>query len=416
MLVLFILCLFSSSAYGSFASVAPLNIFNPYDILLVPLRTRPNTWTATVAYEGSFNARAYQADDDEQCDDFRIPVRTLQLWQCEQDAIAAFKGNPYTTQIGIDSEIFNIDDDNGINGQLVPCSDLRIDNLMLAARYTWWYGFEFSAFLPVIHAHMKNLTWQDPVNTGVTFEQVLGNNLIPLLEQAGDLSMSSWERTGVGDLAVMLAWRDDFVQLRPILRNVRPYIRGILRFPTGKKEDLHKVFAFPFGANGCPGMVAAAAIEAWLFDHLQLAVDAEFTYFWGRTETQRIKTDSAQTDLLFLTRACAHIQPGFMQHFTVLARYAGACGYPLNITLAYQYTKQLDSEITLCTPLYDVATAQAAESLDEWATHSVVAQLRYAHTLSNKTMIEGTFFVKHGFNGKRAVLFDTVGLELSWAF
>ena len=76
-----------------FAGAPPLNLFNPYDVLLIPRLWPYTNWQINIADEVATHARSFQADDDDLCDSWRKRKDILQLWQDEQDALAAVKCN-----------------------------------------------------------------------------------------------------------------------------------------------------------------------------------------------------------------------------------------------------------------------------------------------------------------------------------
>ena len=60
----------------------------------------------------------------------------------------------------------------------------------------------------------------------------------------GGLDISSWSKTGIGDLSLMVEWLRDFPQPKPLLKNVRLNLRGGISIPTGVKKDEDKFNLF----------------------------------------------------------------------------------------------------------------------------------------------------------------------------
>ncbi len=111
----------------SLLSCNTTNFFNAQDILVVSpgidigFKARLN-----IGFENSFEFDAFQADDDDQCPDWRKRCNVLQLWQDEQNALAAVKGNDAGTNLGQFAQLFNMDDDNGTHGHFIPCGKTSI--------------------------------------------------------------------------------------------------------------------------------------------------------------------------------------------------------------------------------------------------------------------------------------------------
>lgn len=396
------------------AGTPHMNLFTPYDRLMTPPINPCACWQFYAGYEGVVNQRSFQADEDE-CGNshcFRKHADVLQLFQDEQDLLAALKGDEFTTELAQLSQKFNLDDDNGIEGLFIPCGKFEVNNFMFSARWLLNYGFSVTAHLQVLAMKLKHVTWRPGCHNNLTgFDGNVIDDFIAAIEAAGDINLHNWERKGIGDIAGIVWWEQDFVQARPLLKNVNLGARAGILFPTGKKADENVMLGVPFGNGGGAGLLFGGTLELDFRHCFLFGVDAELTYFFGKTFNRRIKTDPAQTDLVFLTRACALTEPGFLQHFTLYGRFDHIFK-GLSAQVAYQYTKQLDTHIYLATNHFDEAIARRAESLEDWTTHSLVFSLDF--DICNSRHEPGwnpyvSVFYKHGFNGSRAVLFDTVG-------
>lgn len=86
--------------------------------------------------------------------------------------------------------------------------------------------------------------------------------------------------------------------------------------------------------------------------------------------------------------------------------------------VAYQHTRQHEDSIVLDKPIFDARTINEAESLQDWTTHSIVWKLDYDFcAMDDHAVVPGvSLFAKYGFNGKRALLFDTLGVQLNLSF
>lgn len=389
------------------------NLFNPYDVLLLP-PVRPNEcWQFTVAGEWVIKERSYQSAEDEygEVNCFRKHADPLQLYQDEQDFLAALKGNDYTAARSQLGQQFNIDDDNGTEGLLIPCGKFDAQNWMFSARRYLNHGFFFSLHLPLISMKLKNVSWRPgPNNTITTFDSEVTNDFVAAIEQVGHINLYDWHRVGIGDLAAIMWWQEHFPQARPILHDVRLQARGGFLFPTGSKIDNNVMLGLPFGYDASLGIIFGGNLELTLGHYCLFGIDVELLYLFGKTRQRRIKTDEAQTDLLFLQKACTFTEPGFTQHYTLYGRFQnfwrGA-----SLGLAYQYTKQQDTFIFLGTDHFNASLANTAESLQDWTVHNIVASVNYdfygeCYDRAYKPYV--SLLYKHGFNGSRSVVADTI--------
>jgi len=389
----------------------PLNLFNPYDVLLIPKRWPDTFLQIQAGYERVNHARAFQADDDEKCNMWRKRGDVLQVWQDEQNALAAVKG---ISDLGSFAPLFAIDD-IGTVGHITPRGKLEVNNIMLSA----WYhmcgrNISFAAHLPIIDAQLKNVSWCDnfPVPDGFT-----AHDYVEALQLLGNMNLCGWHRKGIGDLATLFYWFGDNPQPKKYLKNVRLALRGGLTFPTGKKAGERDMFAFPFGNDAGLGILGAGFIELWFTHHMRGCIDGEFLQLFGSTHPRRIKTDFAQTDLLLLTKIPSYREFGFTQHYTMFVE-AAHFWRGLSGKLAYQYTKHQRDKVFVCSDHFSPLVINSAESLDEFTMHHIIVNLSYNFYKGIETRIKPylQLFYKHGFNGKRAILVDSFTAVLSWSF
>lgn len=410
-------CLVIASCTMSYA-LPPINLFQPYDVLVKPQRPPLHTWDLMVGYEGAFHIRGYMEDEDFSgqhviCGKGNV----LQLWQKTQDAIAAFKGQPSTSEAGAQSQFFNINDDNRTHGIFCPHACLHIPvNMLFALQCCLPWNLTFGAYLPYRIAKLDDVIWREQA-TDVTFEQLTSPDLITKMETVGNMSLRGWKRQGVGDLMLQLEYYRHFPQAKPYLRNVGIDVRGGFLVPTGLKTDPDKLLAFPFGYDAGLGIMIAGRLELWYIHHLRLGIDVELLHLFGNNRQRRITTDPAQTDLFLLTKSSTFKDPGFVQHYTIYADLFQAWR-GLSARLAYQYTKHNEDRYYPCAQGVNFTTVNDAESLQEGTTHSVIAALSYEwnRPLNACWKPSISLFYKHGFNGKRALLVDSVSCVMSVAF
>lgn len=388
------------------------NLFQPYDILLRPRMPRNSCWHLSVAYEGSFDECSFQAEENEYEEEFRKCRKILQLFQDEQDAIAALKGADFDRSRGELATLLNRHDDTGAHGLFVPEADLDIHNIMVSGYYFISPTTNLEAHLPIIAMDLEKVRWREK-NSENLFEDLRIDDFISQLERVGAIDLGPWDRSGVGDLAVLLSWRRAFSQGKPFLRSVTTGIRGGFILPTGKDADEDRLLALPFGHGAGFGLLANGFIEARVLPKIRFGIDLEFTHLIGDSRPRRIKTDEAQTDLLFLTKINTYREPGFKQHYTLYGQYIDILPC-VSARLAYQFTRQEDSRIFLGSDRFDSRLANSAESLFEWTTHSIVTDLSYEPLTGCWPSL--SLLVKHGFNGQRAILIDSAAVRLGFCY
>jgi len=310
MLFLLYVACFITCLGSSLEAAIPRNLFEAYDVLIMGFRPPYCRAQFGVGYEGAFSTKAFLGDDDSgmamNCDSC---VNVLQLWQKEQDAIAALKGFPAdhpASQLG--QQLFR-EDDNTTHGLDVP-------------------------------------------------------------------------------------------------------------YPTGKGANPDRLLGMPLGNDGGIGMHVSGLLELCYRHGIILGIDAELLHLFGTNGCYRVKTNPNQTDLFLLKKINAYREPGFTQEFTLFAEKVQVGGGFAG-TLAYQYYKHSEDVLYPCSPDIDPIVVNNAESLQEWTAHSFVFLLGYDWAYKSPcwdVIPSCSFFCKVGFNGKRAILANTVGATFNIAF
>lgn len=392
-------------------SLIPYNMFEPYDVLIKPQRPAWRMFDFFVGYEGAVHTRGFMDDCDlTSCEHTKGNV--LQLWQKEQNALAAFKGFSPESAIGQQAQLFNLNDDNLTHGHYIPCGTLHAQNLMFGAQFRIPHNITLAAYIPYRIASLTNVQWrQDP--NDVAFESSISPDLITTIEQLGHMNLRGWKRHGPGDLMLQAEYYFHRPQAKPYLRNVGIELRGGLLIPTGLQEDINKLAAFSFGNDGGAGILAAFRLELWFVHYLRFAIDAELLHMFGNKHCRRVKTDADQTDLLLLAKAPAFKEPGFRQHYTLWLDTIGWHGFTARV--AYQYTRNNEDKYFICAEGFNPAIVNNAESLQDWTAHQLVFSTGYTWYCERFTPTLSVFG-KYAFNGKRSILADTVGLTFGVAF
>lgn len=400
-----------------------INLFRPSDRPLMPEPVGSSQ--LSIGYEGAFHIRAFrdteeygmQIDLDKICSHDKKTC-LFGLFQNTQNALAALKGTDSDTASGSLAQQFNIDDEARRNGRFRPTGSLHIPlNLLIAQRFYFNHGLTLGFYVPVIHAELKDVVWH-AVEQPATSEQILGQDLVKEVERIGGLNLGGWKRTGVGDLVVQVDWMRDFPQCRSLLTHVRTIARLGCIVPTGKRMDEDRLLAFPFGSDGAWGLQFAGGIDLNFGYTLRGGVDVQFEYLFGNTRCRRVKTAPGQTDFMLAQNAPIYREFGLGQQYNI---YLESCNFWCNTSLKlnYQLLKQNDDRIDLGSDRIDSRLANSAENLYDWTAHSLIFMVK--HDLWKDYECSRIYpsllgWIKWGFNGKRALLANTVGIQFNVAF
>ncbi len=396
---------------GDLRSIFKTNVLQPYNIALQPDPLRETHFSFQLGYEGILSAAAFTPRIDGS-------RNVLQLYQCNQDAIAAFKGFAPETMPGQYAQVFNIDDDNGTHGIFTPRGHLIVPlNGMLGMQVRLAHNVMLHGYVPFLYAELKDIYWCEK-NEHVEFEDNNLPNILSVISKLGNIDLcSGWKRLGFGDTVIFVKWQNDYWQMKPILRNVRLSLRGGLNFPTGKKEDINELLALPFGYDQGYGVYFAGFLALHFIRDWRFMIDLEFIQLFGNTKTRRIKTDNEQTDLLLIARERVFVDPGFTQQYTFMLQKRGFFR-GLSAALYYQYFKHNDDTYYPLNNFGNFSIINDAESVQEYTTHQFLFQLNYEFNQHEECGSRPNLmlFGKYGFNGKRAILTSSIGMQFTYAF
>lgn len=399
---------------GTF-NVYGMNLTRLYDIPLKPSYHADTKFQLSGLAEGGISNRSYNTDA--QC------ANVLRIWNPDQDALAMLKGfGPCSPITELLDEINAID--NGVRGHLAPCADLDLRySLSLAARYFFNHNLSLAAYLPVYSMRLSNVSWcdltQDITEQDLLVKELLTSKLGAITQEFGCLDIGGWQRTGVGDLALLLEWVQNFKQAKPFLKNVSLGWRAGLSLPSGLKKDEDKLFAVPFGYDGAVGLIFGGGLNVDLGDYFNAGFDVELLQLFGSERSRRIKTDPSQTDLLLLQKATAYKDWGLTQRFNLFME-ADNFFKGLSVYVDYQFLKHGDDLIAVAGSNVSSTIASTAISLEEWTAHVVTGKIGYdfGYNRCDSQPISSRFWVyaRVPCNGKRSSMFSSAGIIASLEF
>jgi len=387
----------------------------PYDTLIRPTFNNRRAWQLAFYTEGGFHhAKGFNEEGE--------TVNPLRIWNRQQNALAMLEGFPESSPIS-QLRAALLDSDNGIRGRFDVCGDLRLNfSTAFAARYFFAHDWSIGLYLPVYKMTLKDVLFVDQTpnldNLDKLVHELLTDHLAETVKELGCLDLNPWERTGVGDLTLLIEWFRDFYQNKPFLKCVRVNWRIGLGFPTGLRENVNLLFAIPFGYDGAVSMPFGLGLDLTLGTNFKCGVDIQLTQIFGHTRTHRIKTDVEQTELLLLQTARAFRDYGLVQRFNIYAEfYRFFMG--LSFKAGYQYLKQGDSELSLKTQEFSTNIANTSPRFEDFTMHHLITKFTYDfgyHWPDGRTRPELGLFTRQPFNGKNVALIPTIGFVLSVDF
>jgi hypothetical protein len=383
-------------------------------------------WTG-VQERGTWQFGAYAAPTYKvrgALDDQTKTCNILQIYQNDQNALAMVRGFPTDSLIGQYAARLNDVADDCVRGRVVPNAALRMFEAGIGGWYWLPRGFSLGLFLPFFRMKLSNISWHDKTahvnEADMLTKDLLTNNLCKHVYQLGGLDIASpWKRSGIGDMSLIARWQRDFSQPKPILTNVYTSLYFGASLPTGKRADEDRLFALPFGYDGSSGVLFGGSLALTWKYHFVGGVDLDMTYLIGDTRCRRIKTTPNQSDLLLLAKTRVYVDWGFIQRYRL---YLGAHeiikGFSFDVN--YQYQKQGDSAVSMCTNDYIVSTANTAESLKMWTLHQIGINAVYDFGFNmpdyRRCSPQIGLLWQHSFKGQRAILVSKWGFTLALTF
>ncbi|MGE0009486.1 MAG: hypothetical protein AB7F19_03005 [Candidatus Babeliales bacterium] len=435
-IVCMMLLIMLSACSTSFA-LFRINVFRPYDINLRTHRWDCEPIQITGWAEIGTHTKAYNRDGEK--------VNPLQLFQFTHNAVAMLGG---ITPINQEQKILL--QRVGMLAPYEPTSPITAfteplrgnmrftgdfdykGGFGINARYVFPYNISLAVFVPFYSMKLKNvrivdLTSQENFDPqDVRVRQLITNNFVDVVHLFDPaLNLDGWKKTGIGDVAVMVEWWRDFPQGKPWLKNVSLNIRGGVSFPTGIKTDVNDLFSVPFGCDGSTALVFGAGIDLDWFNclpfinQLRGGLDVQFWQIFGNTRERRIKTAPTQTDLFYLVKDRAFIDPGFAQQYNLyLETHHLVRGLSLSAT--YQFVKQSRSHVTLFNNNNSELIANSSKALKAWKVFQLLFAAEYdtLYDVSPDALIKPQFklIYKLPVAGKRVIACDTITAVMSFNF
>ena len=409
---------------ASTAAINGMNLVRPYQILLRPPKVS-DSWLQLYAIEQfGFASRAFGSDTEHvRHSDLERSMFTstgevnpLQIYQCNQDGLAMFDGFPSCSPIGQRRIRLDASDD-GVRGHFVPSAQFDVDAAMhFGMRFFFKHHLSLALYLPFYKMRLHDVCWynctQDVSIQDQRVNAYLADDLAGNVCAFGDLDITGWNRSGVGDTTVSLEWIRDYPQKKPLLHNVTINGRLGAVFPSGLKANEDKVLAFSYGNDGAYGIIFAIGLDLYLGPCIKTGLDIQLMHQFGNSRCRRIKTNPTQTDLFLLAKAETFKDFGLTQQFSFYWQFHNFW-HGLACKVAYQFYKHGENTLYVSTNQYSTLIANTAESLHSYTTHDVFFILDYdiaRHMRKDTKWVPYVAaFVDIPFNGRRAIVQKAAG-------
>ncbi len=385
-----------------------MNVVRPFKFFFNPSPHYGTRWQLFIRPEHGFSAKGFNP--------VSCRVNVAHLWDAHQSAITMLNGFDCQDKIG--KKRIRIDaNDDGIRGNFNVCADLNIPfGCTLAARRALPHNILLGIYLPFYTMQLKNVHWQSLTKHETAEDQrvhsYLTDDFAQNVHNLGYLDIGPWRRTGLGDISIVADWLQDFVQAQPVLHNVRINGRFGITLPTGKRDNIDKILAIPFGYNGALTMIFGGGLNLALGSYLHAGFDVELRALFGNTTCQRIKTDIGQTELLLLQKARVYTDYGVEQQYTLYGQLYDLAPH-MSFQLAYQFFKRGDSFISTYGNCFSDKIANYSERVQERNWHEILATATYDFGYLTREYVRAiptlSLFAEIPFKGKRSIVCPTFG-------
>jgi hypothetical protein len=416
-----ILCV---SIFNIFSSPEHTNFFDPYEAMFDSVRIGNfpdysfRGVDLKIRYESSFHSYGYLSNDEDclfnPIEKWRICKNSLQYLQDHENLLIACSGNSTDNVLGSFLQQYSLFGGATSNGLSVVTGNVRIDSMNIASEIWFTDSLRLGFYVPYYHLSLSNVRWNQN-NDQFMFEQFIENDILSVIEKEADFNVNSYSVSGLGDSSLLLSWQDNFIEQRDFISGITCALRAGLHLPTKSYKDTENgLLRIPLGMDAGLGIHVGGSVATDLGYYFTVGVSADCTTLFGKIKKRRIKTDLRQTDLVLLTKENCYINPGFKQNFNIYFDFHNREN-TWNTTFFYQYMKQNESDLYLCTDLYINTIAESMQRLEKWSTHSLVMYLQKQWDMYECPLITG-LFAKWGFNGERVIGFNTLGFTLEYMF
>lgn len=403
---------------------APANMFRPYDAALRLAKPRKGdrvNLTVQAEYGSRKEGRNWQANRR----------NVLALHDDNQSSILMLRNlvNP-TAQAQAASAMLvaaGVEDD-GTRGRVVMTGKHHAWDVNLSGAYLLPFkpipgDLSIAVHVPVVHRKIdgvafKDLTKDSLIAQDITTKAHVTNDFKNNVKAFGNLNLANWDKTGLGDVAVMLNWCNAYRQDKDYLKMVTLHAKLGVSMPTGQKKDEDQAFSMPLGHDGAWGLPVGMGMELDFVKHIKAGMDVDFLVLFDETRDRRLKTNDLQTEFLLLNKGRATKEHGLTWQFHLYLQFCRLIK-GLSLGADYHFVKHDDDRLNPRNNTFSFGVVNSARSLKEWNAHNILfkAQYDFADNKSDwKVAPQLALFYKLPVAGKNIVDAHTFGGQLAVNF
>lgn len=413
---------------GLALTVQPLFSFAPstgarsFDQALRPAVIESKKYHVRVGMESSTAVRPYNMDG-RRCDPLRV--------YDDSEATIMMLRNPLADRrAAADSELRNMGNpaDDGVRGHMrLSGSYNEISIMPSAGAWVELKGlpgsFGIDVHVPIVRKQVSLAATEDLTNVkNLPLPQdLLVAPRMPFIrnfmDQNGRLNTENVTATGLGDMAVILAWRNYFKQDKELIRGVELFAQTGINLPTGKEREEDRAFSMALGSDAAFGIPVGLGLNVEFINTIKAGLNVDFLAYLDKTRERRLKTLAPQTELFLLNKGKATKDYGLnWQFYLYLQSYHFVGG--LSAKAAYQYLRHDADKLTPRDNGFSYDVINTSKRLSEWYAHNVIFSLDYDHVGSGDHLVTpqlGVFY-KLPVGGKGVLGMQSVGVNLGANF
>lgn len=240
-----------------------------------------------------------------------------------------------------------------------------------------------------------------------------------------NINTKSFNENGIGDISVLLSWKNHYTQVNDSLSSVGLFVQTGLILPTGKKSDLNKMLSFPFGYDGSAGIPVSGMVNLNFAKNFRVGAAGNVTFFFSESSDRYLKTNVNEGSYFLANHMTATRSPGIALGFNALAEAISSCK-KYSAGIMYSYKKNYEDTISYEANSIVVngsgsgmdAAIKSMEEFKERSIHSIIARAG----VDFKEVVESDFAptlslsLELPIKAERKMVFKILKLEASMNF
>ena len=191
-----------------------------------------------------------------------------------------------------------------------------------------------------------------------------------------------------------------------------------MSFPTGDEKNEDNALLFSLGNDGAWGLPLGAHLDLDFNRYVRSGIEVNYLGLFDKKKVRRLKTDLDKTDFLLLHKGEATRSYGPRWKFTFYVQLQPFIR-GVSLMAAYQFLKAEPDTLYPQSNDFIHSIVNTAQTLKEWNIHSSVFQFNFdTSVFKSMRWFKPRFsvFAKLPFMGRRSLMVDTFGGQVSLAF